>query len=53
MKQIIDVESMNINQWKEWFWSDYNKKCKTCYNKCKQSWKVDLLNCFEFKKIEV
>jgi len=43
-KELSDKEASRL------FWADYNVVCKHCVNKCKQSYKVDLLRCEEYQE---
>ena len=38
---------------KSGYWSDYNKTCKTCINKCKQSHRATLIRCYDYKAKEI
>ena len=43
-KELSDREANKL------FWADYNEICKKCVNKCKQSFKVILVRCEEYKE---
>lgn len=46
------MENCTDKQWENWYWQDFHDLCKSCINKCKQSWKVQL-NCTQFKQKEI
>lgn len=41
---------LNEKQFKEFWWMDYFKKCKTCVNDCKQSHMISELHCKQYKR---
>ena len=51
MTEKVDINTMSDRQAEKWFWSDINKICLDCVNKCKQSSKITLMQCLKFKKI--
>lgn len=48
----IDLHNCTVKQFEKWYWSAFNKKCISCLNSCKQSYKAKLLFCPIYKKIE-
>jgi len=46
-----DPIDLNSKELEKWVWMDYNKKCKKCIKKCKQSHRIDLVSCKGYKSI--
>jgi len=44
---------MTSKEWEKWWWSDYNKLCLDCEKDCKQSWRVQIVNCWKLEKGKV
>lgn len=40
-----DMSNCSDKEFEKWYWSDYNKVCLKCENKCKQSHIVSLVSC--------
>jgi len=49
----LNIENSTTKQYEKWFWKDFNKTCIECINNCKQSSKVKLLNCNNYKIGEI
>ncbi len=48
---VFYVEDDKPNQsWDKYWWKDKNKICLSCKNKCKQSSRVEIINCNQYEE---
>lgn len=49
--KIKDVADMNDKEWRDYYWGNINKLCKTCKKTCKQSHLTTIVSCPLYKKV--
>lgn len=41
---------LKAKEWERWWWSEYNSLCLDCEKECKQSWRVNIINCWKLEQ---
>lgn len=52
-KKFLQENEFFLNSKRQTHKLQFNSKCETCLNDCKQSYKVKLVNCEKYKKMDL